>query len=170
MSSNRATLAASVIVLALTATPSLVVAQGSVTCSFVVDNFVDAVYYNGVDVTSSVIGDRLSTNAYAISKTITFDDVPHAPLEILGREETNALEAGCFISGLLMTCTGGSWDGFTSNTGALVQTYGSKSTITIEEARLATLTTPCVSRSGFWLTECPIDLGCTKIWPMNGYM
>jgi hypothetical protein len=132
------------------------------TCTFTVDNTVTAVFYNGAEVTgTSVTGDL--TN-HQIPKTLTFVDVPHATIEILG-EETAAGGSGCTRSGLLMICVGGTWDGFTSNIGPLVQTFGSNTPITIGAARAESLSAPCTSTSTFSLAGCT---GCTKIWPFNG--
>jgi hypothetical protein len=140
-----------------------------VTCTFTVDNIVTAVFYNGADVTATVTtagtpATTLDLESWPIPKTLTFTDVPHATIEILGQDSEIGVN-GCAASGLLMRCTGGSWEGFESNTGALVQTFGSNTAFTIGAARVETLGTPCTSTSAFNLGGCS---SCTKIWPSNG--
>jgi hypothetical protein len=127
-----------------------------------VDNEVTAVFYNGADVTgTSVTGDRTDVQT---PKTLTFVDVPHATIEILGEEDDPAPGSGDLESGLLMFCVGGTWDGFVSNTGALVQTFGSSTAFDIDAARAALLSDPTTATSAFTLDGCT---GCTKIWPSN---
>jgi hypothetical protein len=135
----------------------------TVTCTFTMDNAVTAVFYNGAEVTgtSSVTGDLADWEA---PKTLTFVDVPHATIEFLG-EELEPGGNGCAKSGLLMFCVGGTWDGFTSNIGDLVQTFGSNTAFDIGDARQESLSDPCTSTSGFALDGCE---DCTKIWPSNG--
>jgi hypothetical protein len=160
------TFVVTLVALALTATPSLVLAQTPVTCTFTVDNTVTAVFYNGAEVTAttgtpSVTG---TLTNWGVPKILTFTDVPHATIEILGAE-LSAGGNGCRASGLLMSCTGGTWDGFKSNTGDLVQTFGSNTAFDIGAARVASLSAPCTTTSGFSLAGCA---GCTQIWPNNG--
>jgi hypothetical protein len=131
---------------------------------------VTAVVYNGVDVTADLTtagtpATTVELEDWPTPKTLTFTDVPHATIEILG-EELDAGGNGCRRSGLLMFCVGGTWDGFTSNTGALVQTYGSNTAFTIGDARAASLSAPCESTSPFHLGD--LCTSCTKIWPNNG--
>ena len=52
---------------------SLRVAAGDVTCHMTVDNKVNAVYYDGVDITSSVQGDR---GDWTKRKSVTFPAGP----------------------------------------------------------------------------------------------
>jgi hypothetical protein len=134
----------------------------SVTCTFTVDNFVTKVFHNGVEVTNTVTEDLTD---WTIPKTLTFYDVPHATIEILAEDEATGAD-GCAVSGLLMRCVGGSWDGFESNTGALVQTFGSDTAFTIGTARAASLGAQCTSTSAFNLGG--FCTSCTKIWPSNG--
>jgi len=69
----------------------------SVTCSFTVDNYVEKVWVDGVDVTSSVQGNLRS---WPTKKTLIFDDTASS-LALKG----NDAEAGCVNGGFAIVCT-----------------------------------------------------------------
>jgi len=86
----------------------------TVSCTFTIDNVVDAVYYNGADVTSTVTPLN-QLGEWTAPKFVTFEETGDAGgiLEFIGHNEPSQANAdGCLTAGLLWYCTGGViWNG-----------------------------------------------------------
>merc|ERR1712238_458326 len=90
---------------------------GPVTCEFTIDNEVDQVWVDGVDVTSTVVG---NLGNWGDKKTVSFTSGESGVLAIKGRD----YEEGCRNGGLAVKCTSGSntasvWNMNSGGTGRL---------------------------------------------------
>merc|ERR1719242_746973 len=130
--------------------------ESTVTCKFTMDNVVMNVYYNGVDITSSVQGEKSQWNQV---KTIEFVEVSDATLVVYGRE-TGSNSNNCYASGFVMECTAtdgnSAWNGLSTSTEGW-RSYGVDGPITDsnilagENAADDFLSPICTSQSGFYL-------------------
>jgi hypothetical protein len=88
-----------------------------VNCVFTIDNIVDAVWYNGVNITDRVQPQSL-LHVWETPKTISFVEEGDAGgyLEFMGHNWDDEGD-GCQHAGLLWYCTGGvEWNGCVSQT------------------------------------------------------
>jgi len=125
----------------------------TVTCTFTADSMVDAVFYNGTDITNAVSGER---KYWSSVNRVSFVKVAGAYLVVVAHSTTDLADA-CIGSGFQITCT----DGVTS--GDAWEAFGSADTV--DATHMAGGGTgwvqPCASASGFFLSESP---KLTKIW------
>ena len=143
---------------ALTPTSTGYPQASKVTCKFTADNYVDSVYFDGVDITSRVSG---ALTTWQSTKQVTFVAPPGraAALAI----DTSELSESCpggfeTCGGLLLACqsTDAGWGSLRSQVGGSWLTYGQAPPPDwfANEIDTATWLPPLVSTSGFSCSGC----------------
>jgi len=124
----------------------------NVTCDFTIADEVDAVYYNGEDITSSVVGEL---KFWSSPKQVTFTMVEGAYLVIMGHSRgiSDPGQNACLVSGFQMNCSNGvttadDWEVHGSD-GPVDELY--KMGLGSEWGK------PCSSSSGFFLRDSPLQ-------------
>eukprot|EP00808_Paulinella_micropora_P009603 g9125.t1 len=102
-------------------TSSIRIQDSLVTCNFTIDNAVLGIWYNGVDIKSSVTGDL---NSWWVVKTVKFQEVMGAKLALQGLNYEAATGAStCSTAGLLLNCSSvdpkSQWHGLVSDLGRI---------------------------------------------------
>jgi len=138
-----------------------------VNCKMTIDNEIRKVYYNNVDITSTVVG---SLNDWTIQKTVTFVEVSGASLAISGY---NLEDSGCSTGGFSIVCnstlassayytlssTQSAWKSFGS-------TFEADTGSLMSGVSTTTWDVPCVSTSGYYLAG--VSPSPPKLWAANG--
>eukprot|EP00808_Paulinella_micropora_P030486 g10498.t1 len=124
------------------------VAHDLVTCSFTIDNSVLGVWYNGVDITSTVTG---HLHDWTSTKTVHFHEVSGARLAVKGSNaEATTGPSTCSTAGFLLSCSSANanspWHGLVSDLSGIVRAFGTSS----DESSLSPARPPTAWTSNFF--------------------